>query len=145
MSFVVLRSTLKKKLKDGEEKKVWLQELDKVKVCNALARVQRKSRNAKKWACNAFDQWRLSSGLSTEKFIADLSKEMDLHLFVDLSFQVYSSSKKSGWKLVPFYLVSFLVYNYCFTLLLWYLRSYFDLCLLVRGLSFWLISILYSL
>ena len=45
---------------------------------------KQKSLSAEKWAANAFNKWRWCYGLSTAKSIANLSKEDNLHLFVDM-------------------------------------------------------------
>ena len=61
--------------------------LDEVKVKNALAGGIWKSRHSKVWACNTFDEWRLCNGYNVDKSIANLSKEVDIHGFVDLLFK----------------------------------------------------------
>ena len=61
--------------------------LVKSKVINVQEGGKKKSRNGETWAANAFDEWRRCHGLSIAKSIADLSKEPNLHAFVDMLFK----------------------------------------------------------
>jgi hypothetical protein len=70
------------------KKKVRFLELDDVEVRNALARGRRKSKHAEVWAINAFDEWRICNGYSTDKSIANMSEAIDICPLVDLLFKL---------------------------------------------------------
>jgi hypothetical protein len=76
-------------------------ELVPTEVNNARSGGKRKSKNAETWAANAFDEWRRCHGYSTAKSIADLSKEDDLHVFVDMLFKFTLQVRKLDGGLYP--------------------------------------------
>ena len=58
---------LKALIPDKGKKKVQFLDLDDTQVKNALAGGQRRSKHVEVWAINAFDEWRVCSGYSTDQ------------------------------------------------------------------------------
>ena len=92
---------LKALILDKGKKKVRFLDLDDTEVKNALAGGQRRSKHAEVWAINAFDEWRVCSGYSTDESIADMSEAKDIRPFVDMLFKFTLQVRKADGSLYP--------------------------------------------
>jgi hypothetical protein len=81
-------------IKDSKRKSVRFADLIPGEVTNAKSGGKRRSRYREAWAANAFDEWRRCYGYSTAKSIADLSKESDIRVFVEMLFNFILQVRK---------------------------------------------------
>ena len=61
----------------------------------AQTRGRRRTRNGEVWAANAFDEWRLCHGISTEESIGDLSEKEDIRDFVNMLLKFVLQVRKA--------------------------------------------------
>jgi hypothetical protein len=77
-------------------------ELDLAELKLAKVGGKCRSKHSEVWAANAFDEWRRCYGLSTDKNIGDLSKEEDLHEFINMLMKLVLQVRKTdGFRYPP--------------------------------------------